>query len=298
MKHVINLESKLINGDFIFTTELGAINGTLIEDSLVKAKDYVGLDAINVHDCPNAYLRMNSVMAASILKRELGIETIPHFTCRDRSLLGTQADLLGAHALGIRSILATTGDGPHHGPYKGSKGVYNYNSYELIKLIDNLNSGKDANDIEIKGRTDFVIAATATPGATSLTVEIERMKKKIEMGADFFQTQPIYDVAKAREFLGKAKLLGKPILLGIMPLIDLKLVKFINNKMEGVTVPDEIIKQMEDGKQGLEIAFEFISELFEEIEGIHIYGMGDVQMTNTIIEFAKGLKLNTRPIIK
>jgi len=298
MKHVINLESKLINGDFIFTTELGAINGTLIEDSLVKAKDYVGLDAINVHDCPNAYLRMNSVMAASILKRELGIETIPHFTCRDRSLLGTQADLLGAHALGIRSILATTGDGPHHGPYKESKGVYNYNSYELIKLIDNLNSGKDANDIEIKGRTDFVIAATATPGATSLTVEIERMKKKIEMGADFFQTQPIYDVAKAREFLGKAKLLGKPILLGIMPLIDLKLVKFINNKMEGVTVPDEIIKQMEDGKQGLEIAFEFISALFEEIEGIHIYGMGDVQMTNTIIEFAKGLKLNTRHIIK
>ena len=298
MKHVINLESKLINGDFIFTTELGAINGTLIEDSLVKAKDYVGLDAINVHDCPNAYLRMNSVMAASILKRELGIETIPHFTCRDRSLLGTQADLLGAHALGIRSILATTGDGPHHGPYKGSKGVYNYNSYELIKLIDNLNSGKDANDIEIKGRTDFVIAATATPGATSLTVEIERMKKKIEMGADFFQTQPIYDVAKAREFLGKAKMLGKPILLGIMPLIDLKLVKFINNKMEGVTVPDEIIKQMEDGKQGLEIAFEFISELFEEIEGIHIYGMGDVQMTNTIIEFAKGLKLNSDHVIK
>lgn len=293
MEKVIDLKSKLISGDFIFTTEFGAIDGTQIEDRITEAKDYVGLDAINVHDCPNGNLRMNSVMAASILKRELGIEAIPHFTCRDRSLLGTQADLLGAHALGIRGILATTGDVPQHGPYKESKGVYNYNSYELIKLIDYLNSGKDANEVEIKGSTDFVIAAAATPGATNLTVEIERMKKKIEMGADFFQTQPIYDVTKAREFLKEAKVLGKPILLGIMPLINLKLVKFINNKMPGVTVTDKIIKQMEDGKKGLEIAFEFISELFEEIEGIHIYGMGDVQTTNKIIEFAKSLNLKS-----
>jgi len=297
MKNVIELKRKLDNGDFIFTTELGAINGTHIEDSLTKAKDYVGLDAINVHDCPNANLRINSVMAASILKRELGIEAIPHFTCRDRSLLGTQADLLGAHALGIRSILATTGDAPQHGPYSGSKAVYNYNSYELIKLIDSMNSGKDANEVDIKGSTDFVIAATATPGATNMTVEIERMKKKIEMGADFFQTQPVYDLAKAREFLKEAKGLDKPILLGIMPLISLKLVKFINNKMPGVTVTDDIIKQMENGKKGLEIACELISELFEDISGIHIYGMGDVQTTNKIIEFAKSLNLKSRPII-
>jgi homocysteine S-methyltransferase len=149
--------------------------------------------------------------------------------------------------------------------------------------------GKDANEADIKGSTDFVIAATATPGATNLDVEIERMKKKIAMGADFFQTQPIYGLTEARKFLIKARELGKPILLGIMPLINLKLVKFINNKMAGVTVPDEIIKQMEAGKQGLEIAFEFISEFHKEIEGIHIYGMGDVQMTNQIIQFTKNL---------
>ncbi|ODA41355.1 methylenetetrahydrofolate reductase [Desulfosporosinus sp. BG] len=290
MKNAVDLKSKFATGDFIYTTELGAIDGTLLEDRLTLAQDYEGLDAINVHDCPNANLRMNSVMAASILKQQLGIETIPHFTCRDRSLLGTQADLLGAHALGIRSILATTGDAPNHGPYKGSKGVYNYNSFELIKLITNLNSGKDANEVEIKGCTDFTIAATATPGTTNLTVEIERMKKKIEMGADFFQTQPIYDVAKTREFLAEAKMLGKPILLGVMPLINLKLVKFINNKMAGVTVPDEIIKQMEEGKSGLEIAFEFVAEFSRDIQGIHIYGMGDVQMTNKIIAFAKNLR--------
>ncbi|SPF56296.1 fragment of methylenetetrahydrofolate reductase (NAD(P)H) (part 2/2) [Candidatus Desulfosporosinus infrequens] len=122
-----------------------------------------------------------------------------------------------------------------------------------------------------------------------MTVEIERMKKKVEMGADFFQTQPIYDIAKAREFLEQAKALGKPVLLGIMPLTDLKLVKFINNKMAGVTVTAEIIKQMENGKTGIEIAFEFIAELIEDIAGIHIYGMGDIQTTNKLIKFTKSL---------
>ncbi len=283
------LRNNLIHGKFIFTTELGGINGTQIEDSILKAKDYIGLDAINVHDCPNAHLRINSIMAASIIQKELGIETIPHFTCRDRSLLGTQADLLGAFALGVKCILPTTGDGPQHGPYAESKAVYNYNTFELIKLIDNLNKGKDANNAEIKGNTDFIISATATPGVKNLKPEIDKMKKKIEMGADFFQTQPIYDINKAKEFISKAKILGKPILLGIMPLKGLKMAEFVNKNITGVTVSDEIIKQMEAGKKGLEIAFEFISELYKEVDGLHIYGMGDVQTTNKLIEFTKSL---------
>lgn len=283
------LKSSLINGKFVFTTELGGINGTQIEDSITKAKDYVGLDAINVHDCPNAHLRINSIMAASIIQKELGIETIPHFTCRDRSLLGTQADLLGAYALGIKYILPTTGDGPQHGPYTQSKAVYNYNTFELIQLISNLNKGMDAIEGEIKGNTNFIISATATPGAQNLKPEIDRMKKKIEMGADFFQTQPIYDINKAKEFINEAKDLGKPIILGIMPLKGLKMAEFVNKNIAGVTVGDDIIKQMEAGKKGLDVAFEFISEIYQEINGLHIYGMGDVQTTNKIIEFTKSL---------
>lgn len=283
------LKSSLINGKFVFTTELGGINGTQIEDSITKAKDYVGLDAINVHDCPNAHLRINSIMAASIIQKELGIETIPHFTCRDRSLLGTQADLLGAYALGIKYILPTTGDGPQHGPYTQSKAVYNYNTFELIQLISNLNKGMDAIEGEIKGNTNFIISATATPGAQNLKPEIDRMKKKIEMGADFFQTQPIYDINKAKEFINEAKDLGKPIILGIMPLKGLKMAEFVNKNIAGVTVGDDIIKQMEAGKKGLDVAFEFISEIYQEINGLHIYGMGDVQTTNKIIEFTKNL---------
>ena len=163
----MSFEAKLGNS-FVFTTELGGINGTLIEESISKARDYQGLDAINVHDCPNARLRMNSVMAASIIQRQLNIDTIPHFTCRDRSLLGTQADLLGAHALGIRALLPTSGDGPQHGPYQSS-GVYDYNTFRLIELIKGLNYGKDANSEEIKGHTNFLIGATATQGILAQT---------------------------------------------------------------------------------------------------------------------------------
>lgn len=162
----MDLKSKL-GKDFVFTTELGGINGILIEESLAKARGYVGIDAINIHDCPNARLRMNSVMAAAILQKELGITAIPHFTCRDRSLLGTQADLLGAHALGVRHFLVTTGDGPQHGPYI-STGVYDYNSLKLIEIIKSFNQGKDANGEEFKGQTDFTVSATATPGTKNL----------------------------------------------------------------------------------------------------------------------------------
>ena len=283
----MNLKAKL-GEQFVFTTELGGIKGVLLDESIDKAREYVELDAINVHDCPNACLRMNSIMASALIERELGIETIPHFTCRDRSLLGTQADLLGAYALGIRYILPTTGDSPTHCAYP-SKGVFNYNSFELIKLIVDLNNGKDAAGAEIKGNTEFLIAATATAGAENLDIEIKRMQNKVDSGSDFFQTQAIYDVEKTKEFLVKAKKLGKPIVLGLMPIKGLKMAQFINKNIAGVTVTERILAEVEQGKSGFEIACEFISQIYTEIDGLHIYGMGDVATTNKIIQFTKGL---------
>lgn len=274
--------------EFVFTTELGGIKGVEIGESINKAKEFKGLDAINVHDCPNANLKMNSIMAGAMIQKELGISVIPHFTCRDRSLLGTQADLLGGHALGIRYILPTTGDGPQHGPYKTS-GVYDYNSKELMSLIKKLNDGKDANEKEFDGSTDFMVAATATPGAKNLEAEINNMKKKIESGADFFQTQAVYDVQKTKEFLEKAKPLGKPILLGIMPLKSFKMAKFVNGNIAGITVPDDILAELEAGKTGFEIACNLIKEIYQDVEGIHIFGMGDISTTNKIIEFTQEL---------
>ena len=271
---------------FIITTELGPVKGLFTDESLEKAGDYLPLDGINIHDCPMGNLRINSVAMASLIQNKLDIETVPHFTCRDRSLLGTQADLLGAHALGIRNILVTTGDPPKHGPYP-SKAVYDYNTFELIRLIKKMNTGLDYNENEFGGRTDFRIACTAMPTARDLERELERMKKKISAGADFFQTQVVYDSEKAIRFLKEARKLGKPILIGVMPLKSVKMARFMNKNVEGIDVPEEVISRMEnDGATGIEITCDFIKEIAEYTDGIHIMAMGDVKGTNRIIEFA------------
>ena len=254
----MSLTDKLGN-QFVITTELGPVKGVQVDASLEKTADYdSGLDGINVHDCPMANLRINAMAMASLIQTKLNIETIPHFTCRDRSLLGTQADLLGAHALGVRNLLITTGDPPKHGPYP-SKAVYDYGTFDLIRLVKKMNSGLDHNDKEFGGQTDFKIACTAMPTAKNIEAELERMKKKIEAGADFFQTQVVYDAQRTIPFLEKSQALDKPVLLGIMPLKSPKMARYMNDKVEGIDVPEEIINRMEgDGKTGIEIACEMV----------------------------------------
>lgn len=276
--------------DFAITTELGPVKGTLVKESLDKAQEYLPLDGINIHDCPMGNLRINAISIASLIQKELKTETIPHFTCRDRSLLGTQADLLGAHALGIRYILATTGDPPKHGPYP-SKAVYDYNTFELIKLIKKMNRGLDYNEKEFGGNTDFKIACTAMPTAKDLDRQLNGMEKKIRVGADFFQTQVVYDVDKAITFSEKARSLGKPILMGIMPLKSIKMARYMKDNVEGIDIPDEIILSMEkEGKTGIEIACNIVRDIYKYIDGIHIMALGDVKGSNQIIEFVKTLE--------
>lgn len=276
---------------FCITTELGPVKGVLTEESIEKAKGYLALDGINIHDCPMGNLRINSVTMGGLLQKELSIDAIPHFTCRDRSLLGTQADLLGAHALGIRNILVTTGDPPKHGPYP-SKAVYDYNTIALMELIRKMNEGLDYNEKEFGGKTDFSLSCTARPMSKNLDREIERMGRKIEGGADFFQTQVVYDAEKTLEFVGAAKKLGKPVLIGIMPLKSVKMAQFMNKNVEGIDVPEGIINRMQHDKvSGIEIACDFISDVRDHIDGVHIMAMGDVQGTNTIIEYVNNLQL-------
>ncbi|PJC76633.1 MAG: 5,10-methylenetetrahydrofolate reductase [Syntrophobacterales bacterium CG_4_8_14_3_um_filter_49_14] len=284
----MNLANKL-GKSFVITTELGPVKGALFGESLDKAQEYLPLDGINVHDCPMGNLRINSISMASLIQKKLNLEAIPHFTCRDRSLLGTQADLLGAHALGIRYVLVTTGDPPKHGPYP-SKPVYDYNTFELIKLIKKMNNGVDYNDKEFGGNTDFKIACTAMPAARDLDRELEKMEKKINAGADFFQTQVVYDTNLAIHFSERARSLGKPILIGIMPLKSPKMAKYMKENVEGIDVPDEIISRMEkEGATGIEIAYNIIRDIYKYIDGIHIMALGDVKGTNQIIEYVKTL---------
>lgn len=269
---------------FIVTTELGPVKGALTDDALERAKTYLPLDGINIHDCPMGNLKINSIAMASLVQAGLSIPAIPHFTCRDRSLLGTQADLLGAHAMGIRNLLVTTGDPPKHGPYP-SKPVYDYNTFELIRLIKKLNKGLDFNDKEFGGKTDFTISCTAMPTSKDLDREIKRMEKKVLAGADFFQTQVVYDAKKTIDFIKKAKkTINKPIIIGIMPLKSIKMAQFMDKNVDGIDVPEDIISSMENkGLSGIDIARNFIDNAFEYIDGIHIMAMGDVNGTNKII---------------
>lgn len=284
----MNLSEKL-GGKFVITTELGPVKGVFTDESLEKVRSCLPLDAINIHDCPMGNLRINSIAMGSLIQSKLGIETIPHFTCRDRSLLGTQADLLGAHALGIRNILVTTGDPPKHGPYP-SKAVYDYNTFELVRLVKKMNSGLDHNEKEFGGKTDFKIACTAMPTSGDPERELERMKKKISAGADFFQTQVVYDSEKTISFLKEAGKLDKPILVGVMPLKSVKMARFMNKNVEGIDVPEEVVSRMEnDGATGIEITCDFVKEIAEHADGIHIMAMGDVEGTNRIVEFANTL---------
>lgn len=286
----MNLAEKL-GKSFVITTELGPVKGVMTDESLEKARTYLPLDGINVHDCPMGNLRINSVSMACLIQNDLDVEGIPHLTCRDRSLLGTQADLLGAHAMGIRNILVTTGDPPKHGPYP-SKPVYDYNTLELIRLIKKMNNGLDYNEKEFGGKTDFKIACTATPTSKDMDRELERMSKKVSAGADFFQTQVVYDPEKAIDFIEQARKFNKPILTGVMPLKSVKMAKFMNTNVEGIDVPDEIISRMEDdGATGIEITCDFIKEIIEYTDGIHIMAMGDVKGTNSIIEFVNKIKV-------
>lgn len=275
---------------FVITTELGPVKGALADDSITKARGYMSLDAINIHDCPMGNLRINAIMMGRIIQDLLHIDAIPHFTCRDRSLLGTQADLLGAHSLGIRHILVTTGDPPKHGPFKdSSKAVYNYNTLELIKLIKNMNEGIDYNGKEFGGQTDFAVACTAVPTTKDVDRELEKMGRKITAGADFFQTQVVYDAEKAVYFAEKAKALNKPVIMGIMPLKSLKMASYMKDHVDGIDIPDEIIAKMEAGTSGIDISCEIIKQVYRHYDGIHIMAMGNIDGTNKIIDYIHSL---------
>ncbi|MBF0231752.1 MAG: methylenetetrahydrofolate reductase [Desulfamplus sp.] len=281
---------KKLGKEFVITTELGPVKGIHTNESLEKAEKYLPLDGINIHDCPMGNLRINATMMGALVQNRLNTEAIPHFTCRDRSLLGTQADLLGAHAMGIRHILVTTGDPPKHGPFgETSKAVYNLNTFELIRLVKKLNAGLDYNDKEYGGQTQFNISCTAVPTSKDMDREISRMEKKIEAGADFFQTQVVYDAQKAVRFAEKSKSLGKPVIMGIMPLKSLKMASYMKDHVEGIDIPDNIIDKMKDGMDGIEISCEIVKQVFPYYDGIHIMAMGNISGTNAIIEYVNTL---------
>ena len=236
-----------------------------------------GVDAVNITDNPMARVRMSSVAMAHILQREVGIEAIWQLTCRDRNVIGIQSDLLGAAALGIRAVLALTGDPITIGDYPKGTAVFEVNSTGLVRIVKGLNNGFDFAGQNIGTTTQFQIGTAASPAASDLNKEMARLEEKLEAGADFVQTQPVFDPALAEKFLKRVEPLKVPVLLGLMPLRSSRHTEFMHNEVPGISIPDWIRERMRNvpEEQAIEEGIKISSQIIEEIKGmaagIHFY---------------------------
>ncbi len=273
MTHVArNLRDKLRTGRWVTSVELDpprGLNPTKVINGAAMLQQ-IGVDAVNIADSPLAKLRMGCISLAVMIQQQLNLETIIHFTTRDRNLMALQSELIGAHALGIHNVLALTGDPPRLGDYPNSKAVYDIDAIGLIKTLKKLNDGRDWAGNSIGTNADFFVGcALDMMWANSDPNELERFHRKLETGADYVMTQPIYDVAVLREFLqkygDKYGKVEKPIILGVLPLMNTRHAEFLHNEVPGITLTDDARRRMKDaGEHGIEEGIRLAQELLIE----------------------------------
>jgi len=281
----MNLREKLAAKKFVVTVELDPPKNINLNKILSDVNDddfRKVVDAVNVTDCPLAKLRMGPIALSHIIQEKIGLEAIFHITCRDRNLLGLQAELLGASALGVKNILALTGDPPEMGDYAMATGVYDVDSTGLVGMLNKLNNGYEYSGNEFKDKTNFFIGVAVNPTAQDLIKEIKRFEEKVSIGANFVQTQPIYDVKLLEKFLKMTDHINIPKIIGIMPLKNYKMVEYLNNNLPGIFVPSGVKERMR-GKgveEGIKISRELIDKIkkYKEVAGIHIFPLRDMDL--------------------
>lgn len=257
--------------NFFISVELDPPKGAVARKLLQAAKMVrdAGADTINVGDSPMAKVRMSSLATCLLIQQQVGIETIIHFTTRDRNLMGIQADLLGCQGLGVRNVIALTGDPPSVGNYAHVTAVYDVDSIGLIQIISQLNKGLDIGGNTIGSPTSLTIACALNPTAENRELEITRVRKKIEAGAHLVMTQPIYQMSDLTDFLDDFGPCPIPILAGIMPLHSSKHAEYLHNEVPGITIPEHVRDAMaKAGEDGAAIGIRLSEELVEEIRPI------------------------------
>lgn len=273
------LAEKITSGKQVVLVEMVPPRSTDITKPLEGAKLLMEhrVDAINIPDGPRATARMTGLALAVLLQNQVDIETVLHYTCRDRNLLGMQSDLLGATAMGVRNILAITGDPPMIGDYPQATAVFDIDAIGLVHLIDNLNHGIDVGDKRIGDPTSFFTGVGVDPNSINPDNELRRLQLKKEAGAEYVITQPVFDVDSLERFLEKADLGHMSLIAGIWPLVSLRNAEFMKNEVPGVYVPDEIITRIarydnrEDQlKAGMEIAQEMVDRVLGFVQGIQV----------------------------
>jgi len=243
------------------------------------------VDAVNVTDGSRARVRMAGLFAAAVIRRELGMEVIAHVTTRDRNRIALQADLLGAYALGVRSMLAVTGDPPGDGDEPEAKTVGDLDVAGIIRLAVALNAGRTASGRELEGRTELLVGCGANPNAEDLDKELNKLKPRLEAGAAFVQTQPVFDLERALAFAQAVRPLGVPVLFGILPLRSAERARYFN-AIPGMRVPPALIERLERGgeQEGLQAALEMARGLAPVARGLHLFPMGNVGVVRAIAE--------------
>lgn len=240
-----------------------------------QALKEAGADSITMADNSLAMTRMSNIATGFMVKEKLGIPPLLHVACRDRNLIGTQAHLMGLHAMGINHLLCITGDPAKFGDLPGSSSVYDLNSIGLIKMAKQLNEGTAYSGKALKQKSNFIIGAALDPNVKYLDKAIARMEKKIEAGADYFMTQPVYDPKMVERLYEATKHIQAPIFLGIMPLISGRNAEFLHNEVPGIRIPDDVRKRMsgleqEEGrKMGIEIARELLDTALPYFKGFY-----------------------------
>jgi methionine synthase / methylenetetrahydrofolate reductase(NADPH) len=272
--------AKLANGTFVTSVEIvpprGVDTARLLQDARTLAA--AGVDAINVPDGPRAQSRMGAI-ATSLLIEQQGIEAVTHYCCRDRNLLGMLSDLLGASALGLRNMLLITGDPPKMGPYPDATAVFDIDAIGLTNLVSNLNRGLDPGGNPIGNPTRFVVGVGVNPVAIDPDHERRRYHWKIEAGAEYAITQPVFDAAQLEKFIASVRGTSIPIVAGIWPLVSARNAEFLANEVPGVTVPAEVLQRMrrasEQSKEhavaeGVAIAREMLERVRGAVQGVQV----------------------------
>ena len=273
--------AKIARGEMVTSVEIVPPRGVDASKMLsdVAALKREGVDAVNVPDGPRAQSRMGAVMTSLLIEQQVGIETVTHYCCRDRNLLGMLSDLLGASAMGLRNILLITGDPPKMGPYPDATAVFDIDSIGLTNLVNNLNHGLDPGGNPIGAPTRYAIGVGVNPAALDPALELKRFEYKVEAGAEYAITQPVFDVAQLERFLREIEHVRIPIIAGIWPLVSVRNAEFLANEVPGVVVPESVTTRMrranEKSKEhavaeGIAIAREMLGSVKSAVQGAQV----------------------------
>ncbi len=280
----------LTSGEFVVTTELNPPKGTDLGPLLGRAESLNGMvGAFNVTDSAGANMSMAPIAAAHLML-DRGIEPILQVTGRDRNRIALEGEILAAAALGIRNVLCMSGDPPGRGDHPDAKGVFDLKAETLLEAVAAMNSGADMYGNELKGTPTLFAGAVANPGADDLDKELARMEEKVRAGAQFFQTQGVYDAAGFERFMEGARDFGAPVLAGMIVLKSGRMARFLNDKLPGVSIPQSIIDEIDTAEDraaaGVRITARLISEVRGMCDGTHIMAIGWESRIPAILEAA------------